>query len=826
MAPTQAMEKSKSDKKFCLEMALTRIRGKLDKEGGASLTERQATSAKTEVQTALDAYKRATTEYLIALHDDQDKRKQEMELFHRELDESEETLDRILEIVDNYEVAKNSPAPSQQEKQNLLAAFKSKQDLTMKSISNMLTQLNNLSKEERVTSSTTAIKTQLKELGDLKREAEGKTSSLFDELFELELPEGEAQKLSQDITSASEAQCEEMNSLKLRLTEALSKLTKEGDGQAEAQGSDTTDLASHIVKGMSSCISELSSSLESNRGPSRTSTDFGFSKTSVPSFDGDIRKFPKWRSQVEDFIKDMSKRSSEKTAIHQLDRLTPEICDVSRCPTVLEAWKKLEAKFGSSTNIARLILQDFDSLSLKSKTEEAKLIELRDSLEKLESDLTINKQQQRCEDLHTVDKAESYLPPGYRIRYVERKEAMLKEKGSGFKALLAFLQEQGSLIEQYMPDKLDPITQTDSKVQMEEKSKDQQIEALQARVNALEGRVKDEKEDKSEKNLKKAEEKIGKCPACDNFHYYEGKKGDKVVSDKLWACEKFTALSLDKRVELVVKEKACASCLSWKHERSACEKPTTCSENGCKGNHNKLLHGSNNPKVFTLTGRQRESCMQMGFLEMFHHTFEDVNIGTTVLTDTGSTISLITAQLASFLHLRGERKWMSMYRACESFPETEMRNVYTVTFTTTEGEKHEVECIEVDYITENSPPPDESEVRKLFPHLPAGALSRPNLKVGILLGQNAAALLPRGGQGRDRVGNLRLMRIPLGKGYVLGGHHPRLQPSSSRAGATHVRVMQISTSTQNQTKQTRGTKHLSHRAKSVANTLWSCEAKP
>ena len=166
MAPTQAIEKAKSDKKFCLEMALTRIRGKLDKEGGASLTERQATSAKTEVQAALDAYKRVTTEYLIALHDDQDKRKQEMELFHKELDESEETLDRILEIVENYEVAKNSLAPSQQVKQNLLAAFKSKQDLTMKSISNMLTQLNNLSKEERVTSSTTAIRTHLKELGD------------------------------------------------------------------------------------------------------------------------------------------------------------------------------------------------------------------------------------------------------------------------------------------------------------------------------------------------------------------------------------------------------------------------------------------------------------------------------------------------------------------------------------------------------------------------------------------------------------------------------------------------------------------------------------
>ena len=86
---------------------------------------------------------------------------------------------------------------------------------------------------------------------------------------------------------------------------------------------------------------------------------------------------------------------------------------------------------------------------------------------------------------------------------------------------------------------------------------------------------------------------------------------------------------------------------------------------------------------------------------------------------------------------------MSMYSACESFPETEMRSVYTVTFTATGGEKHEVECIEVDYITENSPPPDEDEVRKLFPHLPAGALSRPNLKVGILLGQNAAALLPQ-----------------------------------------------------------------------------------
>ena len=92
-----------------------------------------------------------------------------------------------------------------------------------------------------------------------------------------------------------------------------------------------------------------------------------------------------------------------------------------------------------------------------------------------------------------------------------------------------------------MPDKLEPITKNDSKVQKEEKSKDEQIEVLQARLNALEARVKDEKEDRAEKNLKKAEEKIGKCPACDSFHYYTGKKGDKVVSDKLWACEKFSA---------------------------------------------------------------------------------------------------------------------------------------------------------------------------------------------------------------------------------------------------------------------------------------------
>merc|ERR1711873_39962 len=51
-----------------------------------------------------------------------------------------------------------------------------------------------------------------------------------------------------------------------------------------------------------------------------------------------------------------------------------------------------------------------------------------------------------------------------------------------------------------------------------------------------------------------------------------------------------------------------------------------------------------------------------------------------------------------------------------------------------------------------------------------------------LLGQNGNILLPTGGDGEQRVDNLRVLRTLLGEtGYVLEGHHPNIWMSDMKA---------------------------------------------
>ena len=66
-------------------------------------------------------------------------------------------------------------------------------------------------------------------------------------------------------------------------------------------------------------------------------------------------------------------------------------------------------------------------------------------------------------------------------------------------------------------------------------------------------------------------------------------------------------------------------------------------------------------------------------------------------------------------------------------------------------------------------------IRDRFPHVPVGALDRPYGQVGILIGQDVASLLPRGGDGIDSADDLTVMKVPFGSGYVLGGTHPEIQ---------------------------------------------------
>ena len=59
----------------------------------------------------------------------------------------------------------------------------------------------------------------------------------------------------------------------------------------------------------------------------------------------------------------------------------PKDIDVSRCPTLKEAWEKLTGMYGSPVHIARILLKEFFELRLTKMNDESNLIQLRNALD-------------------------------------------------------------------------------------------------------------------------------------------------------------------------------------------------------------------------------------------------------------------------------------------------------------------------------------------------------------------------------------------------------------------------------------------------------------
>ena len=194
----------------------------------------------------------------------------------------------------------------------------------------------------------------------------------------------------------------------------------------------------------------------------------------------------------------------------------------------------------------------------------------------------------------------------------------------------------------------------------------------------------------------------------------------------------------------------------------------------------------------------------LGMVPMLYYTFEVANVGTTILMDEGSNASLITTKLANALHLKGEPRPTKVTKACDKVGETELRIHHEVELTDRMGGKHKVHCVEVNFITNPQPQPDYTKVHQLFPRLPKGCLDRPNTQVGILLGQNINQLLPTGGSGINRVGNLRVRRTILGKyGFTLEGclPAPQKKEQKSKLLPLQTKVNYLSVTTMTKTKE-------------------------
>ena len=796
MAPTAAdkAEKAEAEAATTLNLTLSMVKPKLPQGEGArhQLNVRVVEQFIAKLESGLAAHERSITELVIGAGDDEERVQQLTAKMADLIDSTNPVLDQLHSIREALKAADPSPAASQISKRGGVT-IQLKIRMAKQKLETQLKLLQDASKKQDVLTSLSIIKTKLKQLEDLDAFSQSELHAILAMVASEELKDAEVTAFEADLTGFIDTSADQISTLKERFSEAAAKL--QGDATVTETPSNTS-LTEQIAKEMAAIRADTADS----RSSSRAGSNFCFTKVQVPEFKGDVKEFTKWRSQVEDYLTDVANRSTQKQAVHQLDRLTPPHIDVSRCENLTEAWAKLSSKFGSPTHIARLILRDFSELTLKKKTDEAKLIELRDVLEKLDSDLATNGQQERCNDFALLDRAESIIPGRFRDQFAEVKDKLIADQGSGFKALTSFLEDKANMVEKHLPDRLlDSAPKIVDNTGRQER-KDEEIRKLKAKLAAFEGSSeRTQKTPKSAWTKEMSEEKTGKCPLCKEHHYYtfQGKgpnKGKEFASARLESCPKYIAMTLDQKTEAIINKKACAVCTDWRHERSACVTKSTkpCKKDACTANHHTTLHGSKNPKVMSFKMNalaseevEDDDAEDYGMLAMIHIVFKEVNQGTIAFIDGGSNTSAISTKLARSLFLQGKVKLTTLTRACERTGQTQPTIHHTIELTDRLGKRHRVRCMQVDYITDRQEQPDYSKVYKMFPHLPHGCLQRPDMEVGLLLGQNASGLLPTGGGGRDCVENLRVRQTVLGEhGWVLEGWHPDVWCSKQKTSKT------------------------------------------
>ena len=228
------------------------------------------------------------------------------------------------------------------------------------------------------------IKSYLKQLNNLQTQTEAELDKISDLIAEGDFTEEVREPLQNQIGVVQDDCIERLCVLKAKFNDHAAKL-----GESIIDSPPTTSIAprSASLPDLTKQVAEQLAILKAGHDYKPKITDYGFAKAQVPEFKGDMREYIKWRRQVEDYLNSYAAATSQKQAVQHLDTLTPKEIDVSRCLTLEDAWGKLTGEFGSPVYIARVLIKDFTNFVLNKFNDETKLIQLRNTMARLESHL-------------------------------------------------------------------------------------------------------------------------------------------------------------------------------------------------------------------------------------------------------------------------------------------------------------------------------------------------------------------------------------------------------------------------------------------------------
>ena len=145
---------------------------------------------------------------------------------------------------------------------------------------------------------------------------------------------------------------------------------------------------------------------------------------------------------------------------------------------------------------------------------------------------------------------------------------------------------------------------------------------------------------------------ITDCPVCKATHY-------------LQECSSFKNQPVEKRAEIIKKNKRCFRCLGAGHRSRACKRSKECGKDGCKYRHHILLHGAPLP---TVSGEVKKEVSTLCCSTIEDDTYTALPIvpvtirsngravNTYALLDCGSQVTLVHDSISQEVKLKGPRK--------------------------------------------------------------------------------------------------------------------------------------------------------------------------
>lgn len=509
-------------------------------------------------------------------------------------------------------------------------------------------------------------------------------------------------------------------------------------------------------------------------------------KLDVPSFSGEIRKFPTFKMDyklhmIPSFGKDPF---ALRSCLHgpALESIQGIYDDYD------EMMNRLEMKYGCPSKLVDSIINDVRKLKKVNDDDHVKLLKMIETIERAWQDLKGMNLENEMDTTLMISQIEKLLPSVQKREWTLIRQGLLRAKKScTFLNLLEFLRAEREAIE-YMNEELraennKPRKTEDSKMvsltegKDEEANKSSEVQSLREMIEGLVQVVK------GSYNASSGNSRVTSSNPTQNYGsskcWYHS-----VDSHETNECYAFNAMDVPARLEAARKNFACFLCLKKGHISRHCQTSQRCTVlidgNACGGRHHEKFHSierTANHGDAKIHSSKRQSALLM----VSEVCSESGPL--TVLWDSGANVSLLTHSAAHRLGLKGKEVSLRITKVGNQV-ETMNTKEYSLPLIDNKGNIWKISLYGIKDITGEQPDVDTDQICDIFGIDKNLMKARPKGKVEALIGTDWCRLLPQKIDERD---NLQLMQNMFG--YCVRGHHPMIAMTPSQSNHVQIHLL-------------------------------------